>query len=87
MLRLVQAAPGRGQPPSNHNERYEVIVRYAGCDLLQSGWLIGEQTVTEKAAMVAAGYGDGRVLLLEFRPQHRAQTHGTSELLFNALPR
>jgi hypothetical protein len=62
-------------------------VRYADRDLLQSGWLIGEGTLAKKAAMVAAKYGDGRVILIGFRPQHRAQTHGTFKLLFNALIR
>jgi hypothetical protein len=73
--------------PGEHNERYEVIVRYAGRDLLESGWLIGEQTLARKAGMVAAKYGDGRVILIGFRTQHRAQTHGTFKLLFNALIR
>ena len=73
--------------PGEHNERYQSIVRYADRDLLQSGWLIGEETLAKKAAMVAAQYGDGRVILIGFRPQHRAQTHGTFKLLFNALVR
>ena len=73
--------------PSEHNERYEVIARYADRDLLQSGWLVGEETLAKKAGMIAAQYGDGRVILIGFRPQHRAQTHGTFKLLFNVLVR
>jgi hypothetical protein len=73
--------------PNDHNERYEVVVRYADRDLLQSGWLIGEETLARKAAMVAAQYGQGRVILIGFRTQHRAQTYGTFKLLFNALVR
>ncbi|MBC8224203.1 hypothetical protein H8E65_06410, partial [Candidatus Bathyarchaeota archaeon] len=71
--------------PSAYNERYEVVAEYAKRDLLQSGWLIGEDRISKKAAMISAGYGDGRAVLIGFRTQHRAQTHGTYKLLFNAL--
>ncbi len=71
--------------PSPHNERYETVVRYASRDLLESGWLIGEKTLAKKGAMVAAQYGKGRVILIGFRAQHRAQTYGTFKLFFNAL--
>jgi len=73
--------------PSQHNERYEIIVRYTDRDLLQSGWLIGEGMIAKKAAMVAARYKEGQIVLIGFRAQHRAQTHGTFKLLFNALIR
>ena len=71
--------------PSGHNEHYETIVRYADRDLLQSGWLIGEKHIAKKAAMVSSKYGDGKVILIGFRTQNRAQTHGTFKLFFNAL--
>jgi hypothetical protein len=71
--------------PSEYNERYKVIVRYADRDLLQSGWLLGEETLAKKAAMIVAQYEKGRVVLIGFRTQHRAQTHGTFKLLFNTL--
>jgi hypothetical protein len=73
--------------PVEHNEDYEVIVRYADRDLLESGWLVGEDAIAKKAAMVSAKLGAGRVVLIGFRPQHRAQTAGTFKLLFNALVR
>jgi hypothetical protein len=73
--------------PNDYNERYETVVTYAERDILQSGWLIGEENLAKKAAMIAAKYGEGTVVLIGFRTQHRAQTHGTFKLLFNALIR
>ena len=84
-LVLFWGSPAFQIEPSRHNDRYEVPVRYADRDLMQSGWLIGEEHLAEKGAMVTARYGDGRVLLIGFPAQHRAQTHGTFKLLFNAL--
>jgi hypothetical protein len=73
--------------PSDANERYEVVVGYPERDLLQSGWLIGEDFLAKKAAMVTAKVGAGRVVLIGHRTQHRDQTAGTFKLLFNAMLR
>jgi hypothetical protein len=71
--------------PTDRNEQVEVISTYVDRDILQSGWLLGEPLIAKKAAMVAVSHGQGRVVLIGFRPQHRAQTHGTFKLVFNAL--
>jgi hypothetical protein len=71
--------------PGPRNDDYEVVVHYADRDLLESGWLVGEQVIAKKAAVISAKYGQGRVILYGISPQHRAQTHGTFKLLFNAL--
>jgi hypothetical protein len=63
----------------------DVIATYADRDILQSGWLLGEAVIARKAAAVTVRHGDGKVVLLGFRPQHRDQTHGTFKLVFNAL--
>ncbi len=84
-LVLFSSSPAFVISPSQHNERYETIVRYIDKDILRSGWLIGEKHLSKKAAMVSAQYGNGQVVLIGFRTQHRSQTHGTYKLLFNAL--
>ena len=38
-----------------------------------------------RAAIVSIDMNPGRVVLFGLRPQHRAQTHATFPLLFNAL--
>ena len=70
---------------SRRNDKYATVARYVDQDILQSGWLIGEQHLAEKAAMLTAQVGQGHVVLYGFRPQHRAQTHGTFKLFFNTL--
>ena len=61
------------------------IASYLDRDILQSGQLWGEEVIAGKAAAVAVQHGAGEVVMIGFRPQHRAQTHGTFKLLFNAL--
>jgi len=63
----------------------EIFSTYGERDILQSGWLLGESVIARKAAAVAVKHGDGKVVLIGFRPQHRDQTHGTFKLVFNAL--
>jgi hypothetical protein len=61
------------------------LVTYADRDILQSGWLLGEEAIANRAAVVSVKKGQGLVVMIGFRAQHRAQTHGTFKLLFNAL--
>ena len=45
----------------------------------------GEELMYGRAAVVAIEMNPGKVVLFGIRPQHRAQTHATFPLLFNAL--
>jgi hypothetical protein len=74
------------------SQEVTVAVRYPNEGIRASGWLRGEEHLAGKAAAVEVRYpplhqGErpGSLVLLGIRPQHRAQTHATFKLLFNAL--
>ena len=71
--------------PSDRNHRIKRVATFVDKNIKQSGWLVGEQHIANKAAMVTAGHGDGKVVLIGFRAQHRHQTLGTFKLGFNNL--
>ncbi|MGA2098492.1 MAG: M14 metallopeptidase family protein [Candidatus Acidiferrum sp.] len=54
-------------------------------DILVSGYAHGAERLQRKAAIVAFQRGKGKIVMFGFRVQHRAQTEGTFQLLFNAL--
>jgi hypothetical protein len=64
-----------------------VVARYPDHhdDIPLSGYIRGAELLERRAAVVDVKVGDGRVVLIGFRPQHRAQPHRTFKLLFNAL--
>ncbi|HSM06627.1 MAG TPA: M14 family zinc carboxypeptidase [Longimicrobiales bacterium] len=71
--------------PGAESAGVERIATFVDRDVLRSGWLLGEDAIAGKAAAVSVSLGEGRVVMLGFRAQHRAQTHGTFKLVFNAL--
>jgi hypothetical protein len=52
---------------------------------LMSGYLLHPERIQGKAAALEVQFGNGRVYLLGFRPQWRAQSHGTYKFFFNAI--
>lgn len=67
------------------SQKVSVVARYPNVDVRASGWLRGEQYMYGRAAVVAIEMDPGKIVLFGIRPQHRAQTHATFPLLFNAL--
>ncbi len=67
------------------SQRTTVIARYPNTDIVASGWLRGEDFMAGRAAVISIEMNPGRIVLFGLRPQHRAQTHATLPLLFNAL--
>jgi hypothetical protein len=68
-----------------NSQRTAVIARYPNTSVVASGWLKGEEFMAGRAAVVSIDMNPGRVVLFGLRPQHRAQTHATFPMLFNAL--
>jgi hypothetical protein len=62
-----------------------VVANYPNEPLLLSGWIKGEKLLHRRASIVDIKYGKGKVILLGFRVQHRAQPHGTFRFVFNSI--
>jgi len=62
-----------------------VVAKYPATNALQSGWIGGPEYLYDKVAAAEVSYGKGRVALLGFRAQFRAQPQATFKLLFNAI--
>ena len=67
------------------SQKATVVARYPNSDVVASGWLKGEEFMAGRAAVVSIEMNPGRIVLFGLRPQHRAQTHATFPMLFNAL--
>jgi hypothetical protein len=67
------------------SQKLSVVARYPNTGVVASGWLKGEDFMAGRAAVVTIDTNPGRIVLFGLRPQHRAQTHATFPMLFNAL--
>ncbi|MDH3402395.1 MAG: M14 family zinc carboxypeptidase [Acidobacteriota bacterium] len=76
-----------GLPHGNMDRR--VVARYPEHrdDVRVAGYIKGAELLARRAAVVELAYGEGTVILIGFRAQHRAQPVRTFKLLFNALYR
>jgi hypothetical protein len=70
-------------PPNEWNRK--VVASFPEDNVLLSGWLLGEDIIARKAAVVDTQYKKGHIILIGIRCQHRAQSHGTYKFLLNAL--
>ena len=65
------------------------VAKYPDSKVLASGWLLGEDKIAGKTALIDAKIdaksGSGHIILFGMRPQYRAQSYLTFKLLFNAL--
>jgi len=75
------AADKNGSPPP------AAAAVYPDEPLLISGWIIGEEKIRGRAAILEAPLGKGSVVLFGFNVHNRAQAYATFKLLFNAVLR
>ena len=67
------------------NAKIDVVARYRARDTLMSGWIIGEDFLVGKQAVLCAHVGKGRVLLYGADVTYRGQPLGTFKLLFHGI--
>ena len=63
----------------------KIVARYPDESLLLSGWVIGDDKIRDKAAILDAAVGNGKVVLFGFNVHNRAQSWATFKMLFNAM--
>ena len=91
VFEVAEVPASDGQPSAGHPSvssaagAIKVVAEFALQDLRASGWLLGERFLAGRPAVLEASVGQGRVVLVGFRTQHRGQTHQTFKLLFNAI--
>ncbi len=61
------------------------VAKYPAENLLMSGWIYGERLIQQKSSILDIPYGKGKIILLGFPVQFRAQPHGTFKILFNSI--
>jgi len=82
---MFSGSPAFDLAPGFSYTDVKVIARYPATNPLQSGWIRGEENLFNRIAAAEVRYDKGRIILIGFRAQFRAQPHNTFKLLFNAL--
>ncbi len=82
---VFRRSPSLRVSAGSFQDKITVAARYHEETILQSGRLIGEQYLSNKPAVLEFKIEKGKVIVLAFPAQHRAQTHGTFKFLFNAI--
>jgi hypothetical protein len=63
----------------------QVAARYPGQNILQSGWLLGEEYLRDQANVVSFRVGSGYVVTFGSQVDFRTQPRATFTMLFNAM--
>ncbi len=80
-----ESSPAFAPAKKSLNPPAKAVLKYPNGNPLASGWLLGEKLLENRAAVMEAPVGRGRVILFGIRPQYRGQSHATFKLFFNGL--
>jgi len=69
----------------NNKISIQSIAQYPDDSLLLSGWILGEELIRGKSAILEVSYNRGTIFLFGFNVHNRAQSYGNFKLLFNAV--
>ncbi len=61
------------------------VLKYPAAQILASGWLLGEEQLAHRSAVLDVSIGRGHVVLFGIRPQYRGQPNATFKMVFNGL--
>jgi hypothetical protein len=79
------AGKADGEREEESGASVEFIGAYPRVNPLLSGWIENDDVIHGKGALVHASFEKGSAVLIGFRCQFRAQSHGTFKVLFNAI--
>lgn len=72
-------------PSFEKDKKPQSVAKYPEESLLMSGWIYGSSIIQQKNSILEVPYGKGKIILLGFPIQYRAQPYGTFKLLFNSI--
>ena len=87
----ADAPPEKKSPPkkeyvqSKAKVTYKVVADYPDESLLLSGWILGDELLRNKSAVLDIDFEKGKLILFGFNVHNRAQSYSTFKLLFNSL--
>jgi hypothetical protein len=80
---MFERGPAFTTKPGFHGA---ILARYPNdSNPLESGLLLHPEAIEDKIAALEVPYGEGRIFLYGFKPQWRAQSHGTYKFFMNVL--
>jgi len=81
----AKKAPSKKYVQKKTKVNYKVVASYPDESLLLSGWILGDELLRNKSAVLDIDFEKGKLFLFGFNVHNRAQSYLTFKLLFNAL--